>query len=63
MLLDVTISGVGIGAFALICPLMMILMMVGMAFMGGGHGHGICGFWSRDSHHDAHARGEDETPK
>ncbi len=53
MLLDVTVSGAGIGAFALFCPLMMVLMMFGMAFMGG-HGHG-------GSHHGH--REEDEQSK
>ncbi len=61
MLLDVTLSGGW--AFALFCPLMMVLMMVGMAFMGGGNGHGMCGFWSHGSHHEGHHREEDEVSK
>ncbi len=61
MLLDVTISSLGIGAIALLCPLMMLFMMVGMLFMGGGHGHGMCDFWShRADHHEREDR-EDES--
>ncbi len=51
-LLDITISGAGVAAFVLICPLMMVLMMVGMAMMGSGHGHGMCHFWSHGEHHE-----------
>ncbi len=63
MLLDATVSGVGLGALALICPLMMVLMMVGMALMGGGHGPGMCGFWSHGPRPDAHPGKEDEGSK
>ncbi len=62
MLLDVTVGGLGLGVLALMCPLMMILMMAGMAVMGGGHGHGMCHPWSHGEHHEPR-RQEDEAPE
>ena len=56
LFLDVTISGLGLGVLALICPLMMVLMMVGMATMGGGHGHGMCLPWSHGKHDERRDR-------